>query len=46
MIRNDLGRFMLEVCIVDTKIRVEPVNFSGDEFARDEALDDKLAPDR
>lgn len=46
MIRNDLGRFILEVCIVDTKIRVEPVNFSGDEFARDEALNDKLARDR
>ena len=39
MIRNDLGRFILEVGIIDTKTTIEPVNLARDEFARDEALD-------
>lgn len=39
MIRNDLDGLVLEIGIIDTKTRIEPVNLARDEFARDEALD-------
>ncbi len=38
MVRYHLTRFILEVSVVDTEVRVEPVDFANDEFARNKAL--------
>lgn len=38
MIRNDLWGFVLEVGIIYTEVRVEPVDLVGDELSRYEAL--------
>lgn len=38
MIRDHFSGFVLKVCIVDAEIRIEPVDFTRDEFTRDETL--------
>lgn len=38
MIRDDFWGFVLEICIIYTEMRVEPVNFVGYEFPGYEAL--------
>ena len=39
MIRYDLTRFILEVCVVDAEVAVEPSHLVGDEFAWDKPLE-------
>lgn len=46
MVGDDFMGFVLEVGIIDTEVRIEPVDFSSDEFARDEALRDSEIGDR
>jgi len=38
MVADDFTRFVLEVGVVDTEIGVEPVDFVGHEFLRNETL--------
>jgi len=38
MVRDDLARFILEVGIIDTEVRVEPIDFPSNKFARNETL--------
>lgn len=38
MISDDVGRFVLEVCVVDSKRVIEPSNFIRDEPTRYETL--------
>lgn len=39
MIRDDFMGFILEVCIIDAEVGVEPVDLASDEFARNKALE-------
>jgi len=38
MVRDDLARFILEVGIIDTEVRVEPIDFPSNKFTRNETL--------
>jgi hypothetical protein len=38
MIYNDMSRFICEVCIVDAKTGVKPIDFIGHELARHKSL--------
>jgi len=38
MVRDDLARFILEVGIIDTEVRVEPIDFPSNKFMRNETL--------
>lgn len=46
MIRDDFMGFILEVCIIDAEVGVEPVDLASDEFARNKALEKGKISDR